>query len=101
MKASGGIPRDVELRAAALDAAAGLGLAGFADRDDDLPVVADSQRSCIDRQWSGRVARYCVARATCPVLILPPPALARVDRGELTRSSTPGPRCLRDPGDGG
>lgn len=85
VKALGRSPRDVEVRTAALEAPAGLGLVGFANRDDDLLVVGDSQRSGIRRLWSGRVTRYCVARATCPVLVVPPPALARVDRRELSR----------------
>lgn len=85
VKAMGGIPADVEVRSVALEAAAGPGLVGFADRDDDLLVVGDAQRSGIRRLWSGRVAHYCISRATCPVLVVPPPALARVDRRALTR----------------
>lgn len=85
VKALGGIPPDVEVRAVALEAATGPGLVEFADRDDDLLVVGDAQRSGIRRLWSGRVAHYCINRATCPVLVVPPPALARVDRRALTR----------------
>jgi nucleotide-binding universal stress UspA family protein len=85
VKALGGIPPGIEVRAVAFEAAAGPGLVGFADRDDDLLVVGDAQRSGIRRLWSGRVARYCIARATCPVLVVPPPALARLDSRVLTR----------------
>jgi nucleotide-binding universal stress UspA family protein len=85
VKALGGIPADVGVRSVALEAAAGPGLVGFADRDDDLLVVGDAQTFGIRRLWSGRVAHYCINRATCPVLVVPPPALARVDRRALTR----------------
>jgi nucleotide-binding universal stress UspA family protein len=84
-KALGGIPRGVEVRAVALEGAIAPALAGFADREDDLLVVGDAQRRGIGRLWSGRVARYCARRATCPVLVVPPPALSRVDGRVLDR----------------
>jgi nucleotide-binding universal stress UspA family protein len=85
VKALGGIPPDVEVRIMALEAPPGPALVGFADRDDDLLVVGDAQRSGIRRLSSGWVTRYCVRRATCPVLVVPPPAMARLDRRDLTR----------------
>ena len=39
------------------------------------------RRGALARMAFARVARYCVARAQCPLLTVPPPALAR----ELTR----------------
>jgi nucleotide-binding universal stress UspA family protein len=84
-KAFGGFPRDVEVRTVALEGAVGAALVGFADRDDDLLVVGDAQRPGLRRPWSGRVARHCARRSTCPVLVVPPPALSRVDGRALTR----------------
>jgi nucleotide-binding universal stress UspA family protein len=84
-KALGGAPRDVELRVVALEGAVAPALVGFADREDDLLVVGDAQRPGVRRLWSGRVARHCARRSTCPVLVVPPPALSRVDGRVLTR----------------
>jgi len=83
--ALGGIPRDVEVRTVVLEGAAGPALVDFADRADDLLVVGDAQRRGLRRPWSGRVARYCARRASCPVLVVPPPALSRVDGHDLAR----------------
>ncbi|MGE5136504.1 MAG: hypothetical protein ACM32E_26865 [Gemmatimonadota bacterium] len=33
--------------------------------------------------WGGKVTRYCLAHARCPVLAVPPPALARQAGGGL------------------
>ena len=86
--ALGGIPPDIEVRVVAVEETAGRALVTFADRDDDLLVVGDSQRPGLARLRSGRVARYCARHAVCPVLVVPPPALARIGRisaRELTR----------------
>jgi nucleotide-binding universal stress UspA family protein len=83
--ALGGIPRDVEVRIVALEGPAAPALVRFANGEDDLLVVGDTQRPGIRRLWSGRVARYCARWSTCPVLVVPPPALSRVDSRALTR----------------
>ena len=83
--ALGRLPRDVEVRTVALEGAVAPALVGFADREDDLLVVGDAQRSGVRRLWSGRVARHCARRATCPVLVVPPPALSRVAGRMLNR----------------
>lgn len=84
-KALGGMPRDVKVRTVALEGAVGAALVRFADREHDLLVVGDAQRPGLGRLWSGRVARQCARRSTCPVLVVPPPALSRVDGRVLTR----------------
>jgi len=83
--ALGGIPRDVEVRTVALEGTAAPALVRFANGEDDLLVVGDAQPSGIRRLWSGHVARYCARWSTCPVLLVPPPALSRVDSRTLTR----------------
>jgi nucleotide-binding universal stress UspA family protein len=43
----------------------------------DLLVVGAGRRGALARVVSGKVSHYCVAHAHCPVLAVPPPALAR------------------------
>jgi nucleotide-binding universal stress UspA family protein len=56
---------------------AGWVLVSIADRPDDLLIVGAGRRGALPRMAFARVTRYCVARAQCPVLAVPPPALAR------------------------
>jgi nucleotide-binding universal stress UspA family protein len=56
---------------------AGWVLVSLARRPDDLLVVGAGRRGALGRMTCARVARYCVARAQCPVLAVPPSALAR------------------------
>jgi hypothetical protein len=44
---------------------------------DDLLVVGAGRRGALARLVSGKVSRYCLAHAECPVLAVPPSALAR------------------------
>ncbi len=87
VRAVGGIPPDVEVRVIAVDESAGPALVSFADREDDLLVVGDAQRRGIHRPRSGSVARHCARHAGCPVLVVPPPTLAKVDSGDLVRAA--------------
>jgi hypothetical protein len=43
----------------------------------DLLVVGAGHRGALARVVCGKVSRYCVAHARCPVLAVPPPALAQ------------------------
>lgn len=43
----------------------------------DLLVVGAGRRGPLAQVISGRVSRYCQAHARCPVLAIPPPALAQ------------------------
>jgi hypothetical protein len=40
-------------------------------------VVGAGRRGVLSRLFHGRVARYCVAHAGCPVLAIPPSPLER------------------------
>ena len=84
-EALGRLPDDLLIQAVGVQGAPGQALVGFADRDGDLLVVGDGQRHGWRRVWSGSVARTCVRRASCPVLVVPPPALARTSCGDLDR----------------
>jgi nucleotide-binding universal stress UspA family protein len=56
---------------------AGWVLVNLAHRPGDVLVVGAGRRGALARMASSRVSRYCLAHAQCPVLAIPPPALAR------------------------
>jgi hypothetical protein len=72
----GGLPPDLEAEMTVVDGAVGPRLVAQATNDGDLLVVGASSR----RRWAGplfTVAGHCVRLASCPVVVVPPPALAR------------------------
>lgn len=85
--ALGCLPVDVDVRVVAPEGGSARALVELADRDDDLLVVGDCQRRRLRRMRSHSVARYCVRHAVCPVLVVPPPALARVSPHDLSREA--------------
>lgn len=52
----------------------GRALVATADREDDVLVVGAGRRG-LQRAFSGRVSRHCLAHARCPVLAVPPSPL--------------------------
>ena len=48
---------------------------------DDLLVIGAGRRGTLAHALSCRVSRYCLAHAQCPVVAVPPPALAQVSHG--------------------
>ncbi|MFF5537943.1 universal stress protein [Streptomyces cinerochromogenes] len=52
----------------------GRALVATANRDDDVLVVGTGRRG-LQRAFSGRVSRHCLAHAHCPVLAVPPSPL--------------------------
>jgi nucleotide-binding universal stress UspA family protein len=52
-------------------------LVTLACQPGDVLVVGAGRRGVLARMVFSRVSRYCLARARCPVLAIPPPALAR------------------------
>lgn len=82
-EALGGLPDDLPVHLLAERGRAGWVLTELADRDDDLLVVGAARRPSLPRR---SVARYCVARARCAVLVVPPPPLVRhLDHNALRR----------------
>jgi nucleotide-binding universal stress UspA family protein len=83
--------------------AAGPVLVKVARSPGDLLVVGAGHRRALGRMVGRKVSRHCLAHAQCPVLVIPPPALAReVGHGRLAgvfwhRTLTPD-RVLRDQG---
>jgi len=64
---------------------AGLVLVNTACSPGDLLVVGIGRRGALTRVISGKVCRYCVTHAHCPVLTVPPPDFAReLRRGLFT-----------------
>ncbi|KQX67629.1 MULTISPECIES: universal stress protein [unclassified Streptomyces] len=53
----------------------GPALVGTADREDDLLVIGAGRRGLLHRALWPSTARHCLARATCPVLAVPPSPL--------------------------
>jgi len=56
---------------------AGWVLVSIACRPGDLLVLGAGRRGPLARMAACKVSRYCVAHAQCPVVAVPPPALAR------------------------
>ncbi|MFE3648232.1 universal stress protein [Streptomyces sp. NPDC059152] len=53
-------------------------LTAVADRTDDLLVIGAGPRGRLQRMVWPSIARYCVARTSCPVLAVPPSPLHHV-----------------------
>ena len=56
---------------------AGWVLVNLACRPGDVLVVGAGRRGALARLAFSAVSRYCLARAQCPVISVPPPELAR------------------------
>jgi nucleotide-binding universal stress UspA family protein len=80
-RAFGGEPADVLVRPAVIRGPAGPVLVAAACEPGDLLVVGAGQRGPVQRWLGGRVARFCMARAGCPVIAVPPADLAAAARG--------------------
>jgi nucleotide-binding universal stress UspA family protein len=65
---------------------AGFVLVALACRPADVLVVGAGRQGVLGRMAFAKVTRYCLAHAQCPVLAVPPPALAReLGHGRFTR----------------
>ena len=75
--AFGGFPPDLEAEPLVMRGNPGPVLVGAASRDGDRLVVGAGRRGTFGRLRHGRVSRYCLAHAGCPVIAVPSPALNR------------------------
>ena len=75
--AFGGMPPVVDVEPVVARGEAPSVLAELSVRDEDLLVIGAGRRGALRRLWRARIPRYCVARAACPVLVVPPTALAQ------------------------
>jgi nucleotide-binding universal stress UspA family protein len=71
----GVIPADLRLQPVVVRGETGPALVDVANSGDDLLVVGAGRRGGLARISHGRVTRYCVAHAACPVVTVPPAAL--------------------------
>jgi len=72
-----GFPHGVRTWPLVLRGPASQVLISAASATSDLLVIGAGRRGTPLRLTSGRVSRYCLHHAHCPVLAVPPPALAR------------------------
>lgn len=75
--AFGGMPPGVDVEPVVRRGPTQLVLTQIADRDDDLLVIGAGRRGLLRRLGRTRIPGYCAAHAVCPVLVVPPTALAR------------------------
>ena len=75
--AFGGLPPDLEAEPLVMRGNPGPVLVSAASRDGDRLVVGAGRRGTFGRLRHGRVSRYCLAHAGCPVIAVPSPALNR------------------------
>jgi nucleotide-binding universal stress UspA family protein len=75
-RAFGGLPAGVTTQPVVLRGKPGKALTGLARQPGDLLVIG-AGRPGPQRRLGCGVSRYCLARACCPVLAIPPPELAR------------------------
>jgi nucleotide-binding universal stress UspA family protein len=73
----GNVPPDLDLQLVVIRGETGPALVHLADCGDDLLVVGAGRPGRLSRMWHGKVSRYCLAHARCPVVAVPPPATAR------------------------
>jgi nucleotide-binding universal stress UspA family protein len=78
--AMGGIPDDILLRPVVVRGEAGRALVATANEATDLLVIGAGRRG-VERLATSRVARYCLAHASCPVIAVPPSPLEQASRG--------------------
>ena len=86
--AFGGPPDGIELQPVVIRGSAAESLVALASQGDDVLVVGAGRRGVLARIGHGKVVRYCVAKATCPVIAVPPSALAGYTRGWARAFST-------------
>jgi nucleotide-binding universal stress UspA family protein len=71
-----GMPDGLSVRAIIARGEPGPVLVDEADSGDDVLVLGTGRRTLRSRLVSGRVTRYCLRHASCPVLAVPPAALS-------------------------
>ncbi len=76
-RAFGGMPAGVRAQPLVLRGKPGRVLVAVAHQAGDLLVIGTGRKGPLRRVLRCRVSRYCLANARCPVLAIPPPALAR------------------------
>ena len=81
-EALGGAPPDLPLEVVVREGHPARTLVGTANREGDLIVIGGCGTRRLTRLRSTAVARFCAREAGCPVVIVPPNALARSARAD-------------------
>jgi nucleotide-binding universal stress UspA family protein len=76
-RACGDAPQRLDFRRVVIRGEPGPSLVEIADSSRDLLVIGTGQHGVLSRIWHGRVSRYCLAHAVCPVLAIPHPGTYR------------------------
>lgn len=95
----GQLPADLTVQPMIQRGHPGPVLTVLASHPDDLLVVGTGRRGTLTRVFSGRVSRYCLAHAQCPVLAVPPATPPRASgplRWAFWHSTLTPDRILRD-----
>jgi nucleotide-binding universal stress UspA family protein len=79
--AFGSVPDGVAFEPEVVRGEPGHVLTALADHPDDMLVIGAGRRGVLAHALSCRVSRYCMAHAECPVVAVPPPALAQMSHG--------------------
>jgi nucleotide-binding universal stress UspA family protein len=73
----GSVPPDLDLQLVVIRGETGPALVHLANCGDGLLIVGAGRPGRLSRMWHGKVARYCLSHARCPVVAVPQPATAR------------------------
>lgn len=76
-EAFGGVPAGLMVERSVQPPPVVAGLTAYANRPDDLLIVGTSGGGWWHALWSGSVARACMHKARCMLLVVPAPPLAR------------------------
>jgi Universal stress protein family len=79
--AFGCIPEDLAIEADVIRGEPGHVLVSVACHQGDVLIIGAGRRGVLAHALSCRVSRYCLAHAECPVIAVPPSALAQVSHG--------------------
>jgi len=77
----GQLPADLSVQPVVQRGQPGPVLVTLASQPDDLLIVGAGRRGAMAWPGRGRVSRYCVSHACCPVLAVPPAILAQEGLG--------------------
>jgi nucleotide-binding universal stress UspA family protein len=72
-----GVPAGPDIAQVIIRGEPGPALVQVADCGDDVLVLGAGRPGVLSRWWHGKVSRYCLSHARCPVLAIPHPATAR------------------------
>jgi hypothetical protein len=79
--AFGCVPDDLAIQPDVIRGEPGHVLVAVVGHPRDLLVIGAGRRGILAHAMSCRISRYCLAHAECPVVAVPPPALAQVSHG--------------------